>query len=243
MANSFDCFFEKYKKLLNEYDCSKKGVIDKTRKWTVIAVVCIVTLLCLILFLYRIDDVLCVCIAIALLICVTILFANINPYPATGPDERPYLNHSYRVIGLLKEYGIEPTDMDRVYALIDCASNMIARRDPLADIRRAMVITGSAGAVISTVLSGALEGTIDLLDSIPYVIVVLALIFVAVLFFSRVSEFFARLFFPDKRKYQKLIDDLNHILIFDMNRTIKNRLKGNAEQLNVSNGEEKQAVQ
>lgn len=242
MVNSFDCFFEKYKKLLREYTSSKKHVVDKPGKWTIIVVMSVIMLLCLLLLVCRMDDILCVCIAIALMSCCAILFANIDPYPSIGPDEKPYLNHVCRVMELLKEYGIDSRDAEKVKVLIDYANNMITRRDPLGDIRRAVVITGSAGAIITTVLSGALEGTINLVESIPYVIVILVLVFATVMFFSPISSFFAKLVFPDKTKYQKLIEDLSHILMFDMSSIIEEGLEANARQSNACNDEVKKQV-
>ena len=237
MAHSFDCFFKRYKRQLREAKNSKRNILAKFHNWTALIVFCIAVVSCLVLLFWRMDDSLCVYIAVSLLICSTILFANADPYSAIGPDEQPYLAHITQVKELLKDYGINATDSDRIKTLIDYAKTMMTRRDPLADVKRAFVITGSAMAVIAAFLSGALRGTIDFVDSIPYVVVILILIFGGVLFFSPVSEFLAQLLFQDKAKYQKLIDDLNHILMFDVSTAKEKSL---AENENISVSEEKQ---
>jgi len=217
MANCFDSFFARYKGLLREYESCRKNAKRKPRNWTVVITACIVMLLSIALLLLRANDVLCSCISVAILLCCIILFTNIDPYPSGGPDVDPYRTHMCKVIELLKGNGINITDTDKIKTMIDYANALIVRRDPLVDIKRALVVTGSAVAVITTVLSGVLEGTINLLDCIPYVIVILMFVFVAVVFFSPISSFIAELVYPDKKKLNKLIIDLNQILMFDIN--------------------------
>lgn len=130
MANTFDCFFQKYKKLLRKYESSKNGTIDQPRKWTVIITVSLILLLCVTLLICRMSDVLCVGVASGVITCCVVLFANIDPYPENGPDEQPYLNHISLVKDLLKDYDVESDDPDKLSRMIDYANSMIARRNP-----------------------------------------------------------------------------------------------------------------
>ena len=221
MATCFDSFFAKYKGLLREYERYRKNLKRKQLNWTVIITTGIVLLLSLTLLLLRVNDILCSCISLAIMFCCIILLANIEPYPSSEPDANPYYKHMCNVIALLKDNGINITDTDKIKTMIDYANALIARRDPLVDVRRALAVTGSAGAVIITALSGALKGTINLFDSIPYIIVVIWLVFVAVVFFSPVLSFIAEQVFPNKKRLNNLIVDLNQILMFDINSVMK----------------------
>lgn len=213
MANSFDCFFEEYKKLPGRFKSDKKR-----QDWTILIVLLIALILCVILLLSKSGDILCGCIGLALIICISIISVNIDPYSAEGPDKQPYLIHMAQVIELLKRYGITQNDNEKIKAIIDYANGMIARRDPFVDIKKAMLFTGSATAVAVSFLSGALDGTINILDSIPYLIVIAVIIFLLVMCFAPLSDFLYRLFSPNKAKYQRLIDDLSHILMFDIDK-------------------------
>lgn len=213
MANSFDCFFEEYKKLPGRIKSDKKR-----HDWTILIVSLIALILCVILLLSKTGDILCGCIGFALIICISIISVNVDPYSIEGPDKQPYLIHMSHVIELLKRYGITQNDTEKIKTIIDYANSMIARRDPFVDVKKAMLFTGSATAVAVSLLSGALDGTINILDSIPYLIVIAVIIFLLVMCFAPLSDFLYRLFSPNKSKYQRLIDDLSHILMFDIDK-------------------------
>lgn len=215
MTTSFECLFEKYKSLLVKYQCSPKSAVDQSRKWTLIIVIGFAVVLYFVL-VFVMKNLLCTSLATGMIGCCIILFANINPYPSSGPDEQPYLDHINRVKVLLMSYGIENNDTQKIQWIIDYANMKIARRDPLKDVKRAFAITGSIAAIVVVFISGALTGTLSLQDSILYVFFILGVVFLGALFSPYVSGFLSRILFPDKEKYQKLIDDLNNILMFEI---------------------------
>ena len=105
MANCFDSFFAKYKGALKEYESCRKGAKRKPCNLTVVITAGIVMLLSLTLLLFRVNDVLCSCISLAIMCCCIVLIANIEPYPPSGPDVNPYYKHICKVIDLLKDKG------------------------------------------------------------------------------------------------------------------------------------------
>lgn len=81
-------------------------------------------------------------------------------------------------------------------------------------MKKASVITGSVATIVVALFSGSVEEKTSLIETIPAILLVLSLVFVCVVWISPLAEFFTGLVYGDKRKYQRLIDDLNHILMF-----------------------------
>lgn len=216
MPSCFDCFFEEYKKLLIDRTRNKRAI-----NWTMIVALLLVILSCLALIIFRINDVLSGSLAFVILICTVVAMVNMNPYFSVGPNKRPYLDHLKQVAKLLEKYGIYHTNTEQIKTMMEYANTMITRRDPFVDIKRAIIVTGSATAVVISLLSGALDGNIDLIESIPYLVVIAIFVFLFVMCFSPISDFLDKLFAPNKLKYKSLIDDLTNILIFDVDHLLK----------------------
>lgn len=217
MANRFDSFFVEYKRSLREYESCRKKAKHKPHNWTVIIAAGIAMLLSLTLLLFRVNDVLCSCISLAIMCCCIVLIANIEPYPPSGPDVDPYHKHMCKVIDLLKDNGINITDTDKIKTMIEYANALIVRRDPFVDIKRILAVTGSIGVAIISAMSGAVQGTITLLDGALFVLSIMAIAFVTGTILSPILSFVSELVYPDKKKLNKLIVDLNQILMFDIN--------------------------
>ena len=224
MPSCFDCFFEEYKKLLIDRTHNKRAI-----NWTMIVALLLVILSCLVLIIFRMRDVLSGSLAFLILVCTIVAMVNMNPYFSVAPNKRPYLDHLKQVAKLLEKYGIHHTHTERIKTMIEYANTMITRRDPFVDIKRAVIVTGSATAVVISLLSGALDGNIDLIESIPYLVVTAIFVFLFVMCFSPISDFLDKLFAPNKLKYKSLIDDLTNILIFDVDHLLKAELETTAD--------------
>lgn len=155
-----------------------------------------------------------VAIGYVILLCTLAVLTRMAVGQKRKPSVQQYSDHMLEVVKLLENHKIFPNDSEKIKALIEFSADIMERRNPLSDIKKALTIAGSVIAVVWSILANGLNSYADLNEYILELLIVALCILGCCLMLVVIYNAILFLLFPQRKKYQQLIDDLKQIAIF-----------------------------
>ena len=213
MFNCFDSLFFEYCQLRSAQK-KKTRLIESEEEITSFIALILIILCGIVLVLNQCESSAHMAIGHVILICALAFWSRIAVWQKTKPSVQQYSDYMSEVVKILERHGIFPNDAEKIEALIEFSSELIERRNPLSDIKRALTIAGSTITAVWSILANGLNAYADLMEYLQGLLKVALFILVCSLMSIVMCNIISYVLFPQKKKYQQLIDDLKQISIF-----------------------------
>ena len=149
-----------------------------------------------------------------ILVCTIAVITRLSMVQKNVPSTKQYSVHIESVVCLLQKHNINPNDTDRIKELIAYTIEIMNRRNPLIDVKKAFTIAGSVIAAVWSILSNGLDANAKLNEFILELFEIAGAILACCLIFTELFKWLEYMLFPQKRKMEQLVDDLKQVSIF-----------------------------